>query len=164
MCEWDSRARSQQWEQKHWIPRESLGPGSKNILRKSLDYPKKLRLPPLHIKLEQFVKALPKTGNCFKYLCKTFPHMSEAKLKEGVFVGPDIRKLMFDDDFLLTMTEVEREAWIAFNSVTKFLGNNKDPDYVTIVANMLQKFKVSRCLMSLKIHFLNSHLDFPPKI
>jgi hypothetical protein len=52
------------------------------------------------------------------------------------------------------MTEVEREAWIAFRSVvTKFLGNNKDPDYVTIVANMLEKFKVLGCLMSLKGHY-----------
>jgi hypothetical protein len=25
---------------------------------------------------------------------------------------------------------------------TKLLGNNKDPDYVTAVANMLEKFKV----------------------
>jgi hypothetical protein len=52
--------------------------------------------------------------------------LSEAKLKEGVFVGPDIRKLMFDEDFLLMMTEVEREAWIAFKSVvTKFLGKKR---------------------------------------
>jgi hypothetical protein len=72
--------------------------------------------------MKQFVKTLAKTGNCFKYLCKTFPHLSEAKLK-GVFVGPDIRKLMFDKDFLLTMIEVKRQAWIAFKSiVTEFLG------------------------------------------
>jgi hypothetical protein len=58
--------------------------------------------------MKQFVKALPKTGNRFKYLCKTFPHLSEAKLKEGVIVGPDSRKLMFHEDFLLTMNEVER--------------------------------------------------------
>jgi hypothetical protein len=38
----------------------------------------------------------------------------EAKLKVGVFVGPDMRKIMFDEDFLLTMTEFEREARIAF--------------------------------------------------
>jgi hypothetical protein len=117
-----------------------------------------------HIKLgiiKQFVKALTKTGNCFKYFCKNFPHLSKAKLKEGIFVGPDIRKIMFDEDLLLTMTQVEREAWLAFKSVvTKFLGNNKDPDYVTIVANMLEKFKVLGCLMSLKIHFWNLHLDF----
>jgi hypothetical protein len=63
------------------------------------------------------------------------------------------------------MTEVEREAWITFRSVvTKFLGNNQGPDYVTIVANMLEIFKVLGCLMSLKINFSNSHLDFFPKI
>jgi hypothetical protein len=96
---------------------------------------------------------LPKPGNCFKYLYKKFPYLWEAKLKEGVFIGPDIRKQMFEEDFLLTMTEVEREAWIAFKSaVTKFLRNNKDPDCITIVANMLEKFKVLGCLMSLKIH------------
>jgi hypothetical protein len=114
--------------------------------------------------MKEFVKALPKTGNCFKYLCKNFPHFSEAKLKEGLFVGPDITKLMFDEDVLLTMTEVERDAWIAFKRfVTKYLENNKDPDYVTTVANMLEEFKVLGCLMSLKIHFLNSHLDFFPR-
>jgi hypothetical protein len=60
--------------------------------------------------------------------------LSEAKLKEGVFVGPEIRKERFDEDFLLTMTKVETEAWKAFKSVvTKFLGNNKDTDYVTIL-------------------------------
>jgi hypothetical protein len=54
------------------------------------------------------VKALPTTGNCFKYLCKRFSHFPEVKHKEDVFVGPDIIKLMFED-FLLTMTEVETE-------------------------------------------------------
>jgi hypothetical protein len=90
--------------------------------------------------------------------------LSEAKLKEGVFIGPDIRKLMFKEDFLLMMTEVERGAWIAFRSVvTKFLGNNKDPDCVTIVANMLGKVTVLGCFMSLKINFLISHLDYFPQ-
>jgi hypothetical protein len=46
--------------------------------------------------MKQSVKALPKAGDCFKYLCKTFPDLSEAKLEEGGFVGPDIAKLMFD--------------------------------------------------------------------
>jgi hypothetical protein len=52
MCEWYDRARKQHWEQKHWTPRTSVEPWSKNILRKSL--------PRLHIKLgimKQFVKA-----------------------------------------------------------------------------------------------------------
>jgi hypothetical protein len=55
--------------------------------------------------------------------------LSEAKLKEGIFVGPDLRQLMFDEDFLLTMTEVQEEAWIAYKSiVTKLLENNKNSD------------------------------------
>jgi hypothetical protein len=166
-CEWDSIARSQHWEQKHRTPRTSLVPGIKNILCKRLADLQKILLPPLHIKLgitKQFVKALLETGNCLKYLCKRFPHLSEAKPKEGVFFGPDIRKLMFDEDFPLTVTEVEREAWIDFRSVvTKFIGNNKDHDCITTIANMLEKFKVLECLMSLKIHFLNPHLGFFPE-
>jgi hypothetical protein len=87
------------------------------------------------------------------------------QLKEGLFVGPDIRKLIFGEDFPLRMAEGERESWITFMSVvTKFLGNNKEPEYVTIDANMLEKFKVLGWLMSLKIHFFNSHLEFFPKI
>jgi hypothetical protein len=71
---------------------------------------------------------------------------------------------MLDEDFLLTMSEVQREAWIVFKSaVTKFMGNNKDPDYITTVVYMLEKFQVLGCLMSLKINFLNSHLDIFPK-
>jgi hypothetical protein len=62
------------------------------------------------------------------------------------------------------MTEVEREDWIAFkNVVTNFLGNNNDPDYVTIVANMLEKFKVLGCLMRLKIHSLKFAPGFCPE-
>jgi hypothetical protein len=136
-------------------------------LHKNLVDLTKILLPPLQIKLDimkRFVKALPKTGNCLKYLCQKFSHLLEAKLEKGIFIGPDIKELMFDEDFLLMMTEVEREAWMAFKSVvTEFLGNNKDLDFVTVVANMLEKLKVLGCLMRLKINFLNLHLDFFPK-
>jgi hypothetical protein len=90
--------------------------------------------------------------------------LSEAKLKGGAFVGPDTRKLRFDDDFLFTMTEAEGEASIAFKVLLpSSWGKNKDLDHVSIVANMLEKFKVFGSLMSLKIYFLNSHLDFFPR-
>jgi hypothetical protein len=49
--------------------------------------------------------------------------------------------------------------------VKKFLGNIKDPLYKEIVINMLDKFKLLGCNMSLKFHFLASHLDhFPPNL
>ncbi|GFW51248.1 uncharacterized protein TNCV_3595301 [Trichonephila clavipes] len=77
----------------------ALIPGIKNVERQSLVDPKKILFPLLHIKLglmKQFVKALDKEGKCFKYLCEQFPGLSDAKLKEGIFVGPDIRKLLKD--------------------------------------------------------------------
>jgi hypothetical protein len=72
---------------------------------------------------------LPK-GACLKYLCKKCPGLSDAKLKEGIFVRPDIRKLLSDDLSETTMKTVEREAWNAFKEViAKFLGNYKNPNY-----------------------------------
>jgi hypothetical protein len=44
----------------------------------------------------------------------------------------------------------------------KFLGNIKDPLYKEIVRNMLDKFTLLGCNMSLKLHFLASHPDYLP--
>lgn len=47
----------------------------------------------------------------------------------------------------------EKEEQVSFKQVvTKFLGNIKDAEYGTIVAKMLNKFKKSGCLISLKVH------------
>lgn len=166
LCEWDSRDRKQHYIQKAWPLRKSLQVGVKNVERRSLVDPKKVLLPPLHIKLglmKQFVKALPKEGECFRYLCGLFPGLSEAKLKEGIFVGPDIRKLMTDPNFVDKMETKERAAWTSFKLVvTGFLGNKRDPNYKTIVADMLDNFKKLGCNMSIKVHFLHSHLDYFP--
>lgn len=63
---------------------------------------KEVLLPPLHHKFgvtKQFVNALPRDDNTFKYLAIKFPQLSQAKLKEAVFVGNDIRKFMKDEIF-----------------------------------------------------------------
>lgn len=129
--------------------------------------PNNILLPPLHIKLglmKQFVKALSKEGECFTYLCGQFPGLSEAKLKEGVFVEPNIRKLMKDENFELKMEDQEKKAWKSLKQVvTGFLGNKKDPNYKNIVADLLTNYKLLGCNMSIKVHFLHSHLDFFPE-
>jgi hypothetical protein len=54
-------------------------------------------LPPLHIKLgllKIFVKAMTKEGTGFNYLRQKCPCISEAKIKEGIFVGP-LKKQLF---------------------------------------------------------------------
>ena len=140
-CEWDSRDRNLHCVQKEWPSRNTLNVGEKNVIRPSLVDRDKVLLPPLHIKLglmKQFVKALSNDGACFKLLCQKFPSLSEAKLKEGIFTGPDIRKLISDTEFDNTMNDLERQAWVSFKEVVcKFLGNNKDPDYKEIVKNLL---------------------------
>ncbi|GBM99563.1 hypothetical protein AVEN_144921-1 [Araneus ventricosus] len=92
--------------------------------------------------MKQFAKALPKEGECFKYLCDQFPGLSEAKLKEGVFVGPDNRKIRKDENFGTKMETNERKALESFKLVfTSFLGNKKDPIYKYIVEEMIKKFQ-----------------------
>ena len=46
--------------------------------------------------MNNFVKVLDKTKAGFKYLYENFPRLSEAKIKEGVFLGPQIRELLRD--------------------------------------------------------------------
>jgi hypothetical protein len=169
ICEWDSPAQDKHWTQRQWTQRARLITGCKNILRKSLVDPGKMILPPLHIELgliKQFVKALDGNGNCFNYLSNKFLALSQARVKEGISVGPQIRALTKDKIFEESMTPAEREAWISFKDVIdKFLGNNKDPNYEQVVNNMLEKYKVLGCKMSLKLHFLFSHLDqFPENL
>lgn len=62
------------------------------------------------------------------------------------------------------MNAVELAAWISMRDVmTKFLGNVKDEQYETIVKTMMDHMKELGCRMSLKLHFLHSHLDHFPE-
>ncbi len=49
--------------------------------------------------MKNFVKAMDKTDQAFKYLTSKFPRLSNAKIKEGVFIGPQIRELLRDIEF-----------------------------------------------------------------
>ncbi|GBN79856.1 hypothetical protein AVEN_147559-1 [Araneus ventricosus] len=93
-----------------------------------------------------------------------FPGISEAKIKEGVFAGPDIRKLCKDEVFESKMEMSEKKCLESFQgSRQKFVGNLKDSNFKCIVENMLTKFKDLDCSMNLKMHFLNSHVDYFPE-
>ena len=82
------------------------------------------------------------------------------KLKAGIFDGPQIR------EFENTMNEVELEAWKAFVLFVKnFLGNNKARNYAELVTNMLTAFRNLGCNMSIKMHYLFSHMGrFPENL
>ena len=166
LCYWDSRATDQHWVKKDWPSRQDLAVGDKNIINEPLVNRDRIILPPLHIKLglmKQFVKALDKDGDCFNYIAQTFPGLSIEKLKGGIFDGPQIRKLMQDQTFTACMTVVERAAWCSYVSVIReFLGNTKSSNYRILVDVMLQNFQALGARMSIKLHYLFSHLDYFP--
>ena len=75
-----------------------------------------------HLKLgliKQFVKALDKDDATSKYLQKLFPKLSEAKVKGGIFNGPQVKLILKSDEFLETLSAVEKDAWICFAAVVQ---------------------------------------------
>ena len=56
------------------------------------------------------MKALDKGRKCFEYLISKFPKLSSAKIKEGVFDGTQIKKLVKDSNFEQCMTNREKQA------------------------------------------------------
>ncbi|UYV77585.1 hypothetical protein LAZ67_15001631 [Cordylochernes scorpioides] len=166
LCEWDSRDRERHYIKKIWPNRKIFTPGHKNIANLPLIDSENIYLPPLHIKLglmKNFVKAMDRNASGFAYLKQNFSSISEAKIKEGIFVGPQIRELQQDGNFQNSLNEVEAAAWNSFRNVCKnFLGSVKVENYRDIVNDLLLSYKALGCNMSLKIHFLHSHLDFFP--
>ena len=166
LCEWNSRDRKLHYIRKNWPERKMMEPGKKNIQYRALVSRDKIILPPLHIKLglmKNLVKAMNREGEAFKYLKTKFPHLSDAKIKEGIFVGPQIRELLKDGTFNRVIEGKEKAAWEAFKYVVhNLLGNRRAENYKLAVNELLRTYQELGCNMSLKIHFLDSHLDFFP--
>lgn len=77
--------------------------------------------------MKQFVKAMEQLQNIF-------PSLSDAKLKESIFVGPNIRKLIKDAEFGIKFNATKLQAYASLNKVVKnFLENKNSPDFKEIV-------------------------------
>ena len=116
--------------------------------------------------MKNFMKALHKNGAAFQHLSTVFPGLSAAKLKEGIFVGPQIWEVLKDTDFEELLNLKELRAWEAFKSVCNgFLGNTRVPGYQAYIEKLLKSYEDMGCRMSLKIYFLHYHLNFfPPNL
>ena len=60
--------------------------------------------------MKQFTKALDKQGQCSIYLHKQFEKLGDANIKEGLFDGPQIRKMFKDQNFIHLMNERDKLA------------------------------------------------------
>ena len=74
----------------------------------------------MHFKLgliKNFVKAMNQEEAAFNYLREV--SQTEAKLKEGIFIGPQIRHLIKDQCFDKLIQGDEKSAWDGFKLVVK---------------------------------------------
>jgi len=60
--------------------------------------------------MKNFVKGMDTTVRGFEYVRNKFPNVSDANVKEGIFIGPQIRELMQDKQFDEDLNETERYA------------------------------------------------------
>ena len=68
--------------------------------------------------------------------------MSDAKIKEVIFIVPQIRELMQDKKFDEDLNETERNAWLSFKRICKdFLGNHKAAKCQDVLQDLLTSYK-----------------------
>jgi hypothetical protein len=102
-----------------WLQRKSLKVGEKKCATPSIG--RKAQNPatsPTHQTQadENFVKATDRTGSAFKYLAEKFPRLSKMKIKEGVFVGPQIHKL-FKDNIINNLLQGDKKKKLGMHFV-----------------------------------------------
>ena len=96
------------------IPQCNLSPIFKNI-RNNFAIPAYKTRP----------KVLQQKKQFFQYFKVIFPKISDAKFKEGIFIGSHIRQLLDNEDFETTMDELEQAAWYSHKDLCKeFLGKD----------------------------------------
>jgi len=114
--------------------------------------------------MKNSVKGMDKTDHGFEYVRNQFPNVSDTKIKKGIFIEPQFRELMQEKQFDEELNETERNTWLSFKRICKdFVGNHKAANYQDVVQDLLILYKAMGWNMSLKIHFLESHLDFFPE-
>jgi len=93
---------------------------TENVVHIPLINPENFYLPQLHIELgliKNVVNTMDQNSAGFMYLKNKFPRINDAKMKEGVFVGPHIGELIQDVKFADQLSEVEKSAWKSFKSL-----------------------------------------------
>ena len=72
-------------------------------------------------------------------------------MKEGIFIGPQIRDLIKDEYFDKLLQGDEKVAWDSFKFVVKeFLGNRRAQNCEELVNNLLQSYQKLDCNVSQK--------------
>ena len=110
---------------------------------------------------KQFQKALVKESTAFACLAEKFPSLSQGKVKEGIAIGSQIRKIILDVTFITHLNRKEKLAFESFKKVCdNFLGNYHSEHYLQVVNDLLSHYHDMGCNMFLKVHVLHSAFGF----
>lgn len=80
-----------------WTCGKSLEPGEKNLINQTLAPSVDILFTPHLVKfgfVKIFMKSLNWDGKAFAFTENLFPSISNGKIKESVFVGPEIWKIL----------------------------------------------------------------------
>ena len=115
--------------------------------------------------MKNFVKALNNYEPASKYLRRKFSHLSDLKIKDGIFVGCRVLTPKFewckDQNFDSILHSIEKEAWELFRAVGYgILDNMRCENYNKLMKNVLQKYWLQyvskKSLFSLLFRFFSS--------
>ena len=161
LCLWDSRDAKAHYHRTDWPQRTEFSLGKSNVKWVPLIESQKVLMPPLNIKLgliKQFATALDKESAAFKYLQVLFPKLYEAKVKAGILVRPQIKKIIECDEFAKLLKRKQKTAQNSFVAVVHgFLYNRKTENYVQLVQNPVKERPPSE---EQGEHFHQDILDF----
>ena len=77
---------------------------------------------------------------------------------------PQIREILDDEAFVDRLTDTERAAWESFKRVcANVLGRKKSPDFSDGIQKLLNAYKETESLVSLKVHFFALTFRYIPR-
>lgn len=87
-------------------------------------------------------------GKAFQYLLEKLPQISDSKIKERIFVGPQIKDLRKDKNFEALLKGTEKAACEVLNGVAdNFLGKHKAPNNRKLLENVFETIINMGCNM-----------------
>jgi len=90
-----------------------------NVENQPLVEPSKILLASMHLKLGLTNNSVKGMNQEAAFTWQKFPRLSEAKLKEGIFIGPQIRDLIKEQYFDKFLQGDEKAVWDSFKFVVK---------------------------------------------
>lgn len=135
-------------------------------------------IPALHLELGAgtqlivtLVKSILKGGDeqnrgALNRLYQLFGYKTKSKVENGVFNGPELRKMLADGQFEnLLSAKYKRASGALRTLVDKFFGNYKDPNFIEMVKEFITSYREIGANMTVKLHFLHNHLnEFPDNL